>query len=65
MKIFERIMNHRKRQESIEKRLARQTLEIYELRRELAKMSTEIARLKAEQNKQEEETHGREQKPSR
>ena len=61
MKIFEQIMNNRKRQESIEKRLARQTLEIYELRRELAKMSIEIARLKAAHNKQEEETHGREQ----
>lgn len=54
MKLFEHIMNNRKRQDSIEKRLARQTLEIYDLRRELAKMSTEIARLKTGQNKQEE-----------
>ena len=59
MRIFEHFMNCRKQNESLELRLTRQALDLEEIKRELAKMSTEIARLKSSQNKQEEATNGR------
>ena len=65
MRIFEHFMIRREYHELLERGLTRQALEIEELKRELAKMSTEIARLKTSKNKQEEETHGREQNPAR
>ena len=65
MRIFENFMNCRKQNEALELRLTRQALDLEEIKRELAKMSTEISRLKLSQNKQEEETHGREQNPAR
>ena len=61
MKIFEHFMNNRRRQNSVERRLCRLSLEITDLRRELAKMSAEIARMKYVYTKQEEEMNGREQ----
>lgn len=64
MRIFEHFINCRKHREALELRLARHALELEELKRELAKMSTEISRLKSSQNKKEEETHGREQDPA-
>ena len=64
MRIFEHFMNCRKQNEALELRLTRQTLELEELKCELAKMSTEITRLKLSQNKQEEGTNGRKQDPA-
>lgn len=64
MRIFEHFMNCRKQNESLELRLTRQALDLEEIKRELAKMSTEIARLKTGQTKQE-ENHGREQDAAR
>ena len=61
MKIFEQFINNRRRRNSLERSVARQSLELSEIRFELAKMSTEIARLKTSRNKQEEKPHGREQ----
>ena len=58
-------MNCQKQNETLEIRLTRHALELEELKRELAKMSTEIARLKNRQNKKDEETHGREHDPAR
>lgn len=65
MKFIERIINNCKTRRSIIQLLVDHSLAIYELRRELAKMSTEISRLKISQNKKEEETHGREQDRAR
>ena len=59
MKFFEQFMNNRRRQNSVEQRICRLSLEISELRRELAKMSAEIAQMKYGYNRQE-EPHGRE-----
>ena len=53
-------MNYRKVRAALELRLTQHALELEEIKRELAKMSTEISRLKSSQNKKEEETHGRE-----
>ena len=61
MRIFEHFMNCRKDCAALELRLTRQTLDLEEIKRELAKMSTEIARLKSSRNEQEDKTHGREQ----
>ena len=65
MRIFENFMNYRKDHAALELRLTRYALEIEDLKRELAKMSTEIARLKTSQNKKEDETHGSEPDPAR
>ena len=59
MRIFEKLMNDRKRHNTLDRRICRISLEITELRQELAKMSAEIARMKYGYNKQE-EPHGRE-----
>ena len=58
MKIFEKIMNARNRRNAVNRRICGLSLEISELRQELAKMSAEIARMKYGYNKQE-ETNGR------
>ena len=62
MKFFEQLMNNRY---TVDRRICGLSLEISELRQELAKMSAEIARMKYGYNKQEEEAHGREQDASR
>ena len=59
MKIFEQFMNNRKRRNTVDRRICGLSLEIAELRQELAKMSAEIARMKYVYNKQE-EPNGRE-----
>ena len=59
MKIFEQFMNDRKQRKMVDRRICGLSLEIAELRKELAKMSAEIARMKYGYNKQE-EPHGRE-----
>lgn len=65
MRIFEHFMNCRKQKEALELRLTSQALDLEEIKRELAKMSTEISRLKTSQNKKEDATHGRKQDPAR